>query len=108
MENTQHNDTHKGTNVKIPELFVRVRHQDAHMRSDCARRGAPWGGRPPRGPVGGGAPAEGPRGGDARRGAWGDTLGRGHTKRLYKAPQTIQSPGILDKASGTLYKSIEY
>ena len=50
---------------------------------------APWGGRPPRGPVGGRA---------ARRGAWGGIHWGGDTPKDYTKPrQTIQSPGILEK-----------
>ena len=48
-------------------------------------------------------------GGAARRGAWGGIHWGGDTpKDLTKPRHTIQSPGILDKASKTLYKSIEY
>ena len=58
------------------------------------------GGPPAEGPRGGRAPAEGPGGGIH----WG-----GDTPKDYTKPrQTIQSPGILDKAPETLYKCFEY
>ena len=73
-------------------------------------------GPPAEGPRGGGPPAEGPRGGGgarqgapwggrARRGAWVRIHWGGDTQKDYTKPrQTIQSPGILDKAPETLYK----
>ena len=69
------------------------------LMGGAARRGAPWGGAARRGapwPMGGGRP---PRGLGGIH--WG-----GDTPKDYTKPrQTIQSPGILDKAPETLYKA---
>ena len=65
-----------------------------------ARREAPWGRGRRRGAPWGGPPAEGPGEGIH----WGGDTPKDYTKHR----QTIQSPGIIDKAPETLYKSIEY
>ena len=56
---------------------------------------------------GGGPPAEGPRGGGRPPRGLGGIHWGGDTPKDYTKPrQTIQSPGILDKAPETLYKAL--